>query len=362
MRLRYSWQALLIFSFVATSCVKEVAVKRRNAKPILVVEGSITTDSVPYTVRLSYSGPYQYGLDVPDAYLEKEATVSIADDQGRSTNLVHTGKGVYETTDKNFVGQPGRSYWLMIQLKDGRKYRSKPEKMKNPVPISKVSAGFFPDNNFNFPASMHVFIDTKDPGDEENYYKWNFYSWTMRQTHGISCGFGCVMYEYCFQKFTDREVRIFSDAYSNGSDIKNRQVGFSYIYTYGDAYVNIEQLSITREAYQFWQRYDEQVTRTGSILDPLPSSVNGNVYNEADAADFALGYFFATSITRRRVQLIPYDITPDLLRLTATKFIPEGAQKCFQYFPNALPYPAPPATQFPPPPGWENAERIEVHW
>lgn len=352
----------LSFLFSAASCVKQTSIDRRSETPTLVVEGAITTETGPYSVRLSYSGPYERGLEVPDEYLEKEAEVSITDDQGRATNLRHVGNGFYETSDTTYTGQAGRSYQLIIRLKDGKKYVSKPEKMKNPVPISKVTAGFFSDNNFIYPTSMHVFVDADDPSDEENYYKWDFYSWIMRQTHGISCGFGCVMYEYCFQKVTDKETRIFSDASSNGNPIRNRQVGFSYIYTYGDAYVNIEQVSLTREAYQFWQRYDEQVSRTGSILDPLPSSIKGNVYNEADPADFALGYFFANGVTRRRVKLVPYDITEYLLSLTATKFIPDGAVNCFEYFPNALPYPPPPATQYPPPPGWENAERIEVHW
>jgi hypothetical protein len=362
MRLKYTGQALLLILFGASSCVKQANLNRRNAEPILVVEGSITTDSVPYTVRLSYSGPYENGLSVPDEYLEKEAGVALSDDEGKITSLVHTGNGVYETTDRAFVGKPGRSYQLTIQLKDGKKYISKQENMRSPVPVSNIKAGFFADNTFNYPTSMHVFIDTEDPADEENYYKWNFYSWTLRQTHGIPCGFGCIMYEYCYQKFTDKQVRIFSDASSNGNDIKNREVGLSYIYTYGDAYINIEQLSLSREAYQFWQRYDDQVARTGSILDPLPSSIRGNVYNETDSADFALGYFFASAISRRRAKLVPYNITEYLLDLTARKFIPDGPVNCFEYFPNALSYPPPPATQYPPPPGWENAERVEVRW
>lgn len=362
MQLKQIGPVLLGLTLVATSCVKQVSINRRNEKPILVVEGSITTDKEPYSVRLSYSGPYERGLEVPDEYLEKDAKVSISDDQGLSTTLTHMGNGVYETTDTNYIGQAGRSYRLSIELKNGKKYISKPEKMMNPVPISKVTAAFYPDNNFNYPTSLHVFIDTDDPSDEENYYKWNFYSWTQRQTHGVSCGFGCVEYEYCYQKFTDQETRIFSDASSNGNPIRNRQVGFSYIYTYGDDFINIEQLSLTREGYQFWQRYDEQVSRTGSILDPLPSPIKGNVYNESDPSDFALGYFFANGVTRRRAQLVPYDITDYMLSLTATKFIPEGAAICFEYFPNALPYPPRPAPQYPPPPGWENAERIEVHW
>lgn len=351
---------MFCFLFAFTSCVKQVDVTLRNEKPILVIEGAITTDSVPYTVKLSYSGSYKFALDIPDQYIEKEAKVSITNEQGQSTNLEHKGAGVYETTDPNYIGKVGNDYQLIIELNDGRKYISKPEKIKETPSISDIGVKFFLDNNLNYPASMHVYIDTKDPAGEENYYKWNFYSWTLRQTLGIPCGFGCTNFEYCYQKITDQQVRIFSDAYSNGNDIKYREVGKSYIYTYGSDYIDISQLSLTREAYQFWQRYEEQEERTGSILDPLPASIKGNVYNAADSTDFALGYFFASSVTHRRAVLVPLSITSFLLNTTAIQFIPPGSQNCFKYFPNALEYSA--ANQYPPPPGWENAERIEVQW
>jgi len=345
-----------------TACVKQVTINTRNEKPILVVEGAITTDSLPYSVKLSYSGPYKSALDIPDEYLEKQAKVSISDDQGNTTILTHRDKGVYETTDPNYIGRQGRSYHVIIELSDGRKYTSVPEKIKPVVPILATAVVFAQDNNFILPTSLHVSINADDPANEENYYKWNFYSWVMRQTHGIPCGFGCKLYEYCFQKITDKEVRILSDASINGNQIKNQLVGKSYIYTYGKSYVDIAQLSLTREAYQFWRSYEDQVSRTGNILDPTPGSIKGNVYNATDPNDFALGYFSASSVTHKRAILVPLNITQYLLDISAVQFIPEGSQVCFTYFPNALFYPPPPAEQYPPPPGWENAERIEVRW
>src|SRR6185436_12218579 len=94
------------------------------------------------------------------------------------------------------------------------------ELIKPPVPISNISVKFFNDNTLNYPSSLHVFASSKDPQQEENFYKWNFSTWTLRQTHGIPCGFGCVMYEYCYQKFTDENTHILSDAAINGNEIK----------------------------------------------------------------------------------------------------------------------------------------------
>jgi hypothetical protein len=141
------------------------------------------------------------------------------------------------------------------------------------------------------------------------------------------------MYEYCFQKITDKEVRILSDASINENEIRNKTVGKSYIYTYGDDYIDIGQLSLTREAYQFWEKYDAQVSRKSNTLDPLPALVKGDVYNASDPSDFALGYFSASSVTHKLAILRPFSITQYFLDLSgATSSIPDNYVACFDYF------------------------------
>ena len=89
--------ALSIITAISPACVKQVDVATRNEKSILVVEGSVTTDTVPYTVKLTYSGPVAYSDAIPDEYLEKDAEVTISDDLGNTTPLVYTTQGIYET-------------------------------------------------------------------------------------------------------------------------------------------------------------------------------------------------------------------------------------------------------------------------
>jgi Domain of unknown function (DUF4249) len=351
-----------ILSISFFSCIKQVNVATRNEKPILVVEGNITTDTTPYTVKLTYSGQVLHADSVLDQYLEKDAKVTISDDLGKSTALVYTHQGIYVTIDASYIGKVGRSYSVTVLLKDGRKYISTPEKMKVPVPIDSITVHYNGYFDFNAPSRMEVFVTTKDPAQEENYYRWTFNDWVGRETPGVGCGFGCVKFKYCYQFYVDNEVRILSDASINGNVIKEQKVGFCYIFTYINPYIDIGQLSLTKEAYQFWEAYQGQQTRTGGILDPLPAAIKGNVHNATDVNDFALGYFSAASVTRRKAVLIPYSITDYLLKLSATEFIPAKSIACFDAFPNTLSYPDPPAVQYPPPPGWENAQQIKVYW
>jgi len=353
---------MCLIGCLAQSCIKKVDVQTRNAAPILVVEGSITTDTVPYTVKLTYSGIVSSIEHIPDELIEKNATVTISDDLGKATKLVYKGVGLYETTDPAYIGQVGRTYQLTVVLQNGKKYISSPEKIKAAVPVAKVNAAFVYKFDFNYPAYLNISVDTKDPAQEENYYRWTYYSWVVRQTKGVSCGLGCIMYEYCFQKHIDTTVHLLSDAAINGNEIRNQAVGRCYIYTYGNPLIDISQISLSREAYQFWRSYEDQQTRTGSILDPLPASIKGNVHNAADSNDIALGYFSASSVTHKKVILVPQSITPYLLEISAKQFIPPQSIACFSFYPNTLAYTYTPGILYKAPPGWENADKVDVFW
>lgn len=344
------------------SCIKEVQVDLRNVRPILVVEGAVTTDPGPYQVRVTYSGMIELANQIPEENLEKDAVVVIRDDAGNATPTAYIGEGYYQTTDLSFVGIPGRTYHVEVTLKDGRKYISLPEKMRNPVPVDSVNIKFIEDFNIDHPTYLRAYVNTTDPGGEENFYKWEFLNYTRRQTPGVGCGFGCIKFEYCFQKYIGTELNIFSDASINGNAILSQGVGSSYIFTYGSHYFDISQISISREAYQFWNIYSEQTNRTGDILDPLPATIRGNIVNAADNSEFALGFFSANAIYHKKVIAVPFSITEYLLNISAVSFRPTNFVACFDYYPNTLAYPDPPADQAPPPPGWENAESIRVYW
>lgn len=346
----------------ATGCIKQVTVETRIERSNLVVEGGVTNDAEAYTVKLTYSGHVRIGDQIPDGLLEKDATVTISDDEGNTTGLSYADSGIYRTTNFNFIGRPGHSYTLRVQLKNGKTYISTPEKMPQPVPVDDLKAAFDPDFNQYHPSSFVVTIDATDPAGTENYYKWDFLTWIPRHSNGISCGFGCVEYQNCFQKNADTLLTISSDATFNGSRITGFNIGRSYVYWFGKHYLDVTQQSLTRENYQFWELYRDQKERTGSILDPLPASIKGNVHNEADENDIALGYFSAVGVTHKKIVLVPQSLTEYWLKLNAITFIPSGEGICFEVFPNTLPYPPNPAPQYPPPPGWETAPELNVSW
>lgn len=346
----------------AMSCIKDVNVPLRSVEHRLVVEGQISTDPGPYNIRLTLSGDLTSGTQIPEENLVTDAQVSVHDDQGRIVAFQHTGSGIYQTVDPNFTGEVGRTYTADIRLSDGRNYISQPEKIPTPVQIDSFQIRFVPDFSPQHPAYFRTYIYTTDPPNEENYYKWESYGYTRRKTLGVGCGFYCIMFDRCLQYRTDNEMRIMSDATINGGRIVDYGIANSYIFDYGTHFIDFSQLSISKSYYQFLQQYVDQVARTGSIFDPLPASIKGNIVDAADPNEYALGYFSARSSVHKRVIITPYYITEYLLEISANTFFEKKSVPCFDVYPDALRYDPPPAQQVPPPPGWEHADSIRVNF
>lgn len=298
---------LLLFVLVAGtlfSCIDQVTLPIRNEAPRLVVDGLITNEKPPYSVRLSYSGSFTFDQENPQDQKITDATVTLRDDAGHATALAHDvfNPGFYRTTDSTFVGQQGRSYTLNIRLADGKTYVSAPEKMPAVPGIDSVNARFMATESITLPYQYYFYANVTDPAAEPNYYRWTAYSYTVRRSTGVPCCLGCpgICFDRCWLQYFSQDINIFSDNGVNGNPLPGRLVMRSPIYTPGPTLVEVQQYSLTPAAYQFWRLFKEQQSRTGTIFDPLPASVIGNISNVNDASDQALGYFGASAVTRKR--------------------------------------------------------------
>ncbi len=303
---KYLLLPLTAFIFLL-SCIEQVEQPYRNEEPILVVEGGITNETPPYTLKLSYSGKFLAGNTISSNLAVNGARVTVISDKGDSVKFEQNlyQAALYQT-DLSYQGQAGRSYSLRIEMPDGKIYKTAPQLMK-PVPaITNVSADKIDD-------FVRFYLDTSDPENSTDYYQWKGYSISFKITEAVTVASfssssisnalnsGC--HSYCWAYNNLDVANVFADTYINGKSIKKRLVLYSPIEK--DAinsqhFAEIKQLSISREAYVFWQQYEEQRTRTGSIFDPLPATIIGNVVNAANDKDFALGFFEVSAVSTKR--------------------------------------------------------------
>lgn len=326
----YRLFVILLTSVLVAACIDQVNLPIRTEEPRLVVEGQITNEAPPYTVRLTYTGNYggTSGQSANDPYV-KEAQVTIADDQGRSTRLVSTGLGFYQTTDSTFRGRVGRAYNLNVVLSDGKRYVTKAERMPAVPAIDSISASLVKTGSVITPYAIAYAVNTTDPANEQNYYRWSAYGYTTRLSLGVPCSLGnpSKCNYRCWTTVSNDVVNVYSDEAINGNPLRGRFVLQMPTYAAGPQLVEVRQYGITQANYQFWQLYQQQNARTGSIFDPLPAPVTGNLVNANDPTDLARGYFAVTAVTRKRYrqQSFPGAVFyPAVLSFISSQILPDG--------------------------------------
>jgi hypothetical protein len=359
---RYLWVASFFF---ICSCIRNVSVPIRTVPPTLVVEGWVTTDPPPYLIKLSYSGAftntYQANVDSLEQFIT-DAQVTLLDDLGDTAACIQAFNGTYQTIDPNFIGTIGRTYTLKIHLSNGKIFLSKPEKIMPVPPIDSVTVVYDSSSiALVRPTQLIVQASTHDPAGVQNFYRWTASGYFPRKSWGNLCSFpyfgcadpfSCLCFALCEQFQPDDQINVLSDQFIDGGEISRQPVFYSPIYWEGSHYIEIKQYSLSQEAYQFWEQYLNQTNRTGSILDPLPASLTGNIYNQADSTDIALGLFSASAATTKKVIIMPDFLQIYLLESIAGYYDQPG--ECDMTYPNTLPDNAIP-------PGWDSAQVIEMH-
>jgi hypothetical protein len=355
----------ILLLLLASSCIRNVNVPIRSVPPILVVEGWITTDPPPYSINLSYSGmftnTYEAGVDTGLQYIT-DAKVTLVDDLGDSTSCIRSINGTYLSSDSNFVGTVGRTYTLKVYLSNGKTYLSKPEKITAVAPIDSVSVVY--DSSYIAgirPTQLVVSVNTHDPAGIANYYRWTASGYIPRKSWGEACipygppptdPFSGSCYALCEQFLDETQINVLSDQFIDGREITEQPVFYSPVYWDGVHYIEMKQYSISQEVYLFWEQYLAQTNRTGSILDPLPAPLTGNIFNQADSNDIALGVFSGSASYSKKVIIVPLFLQKYLLESIAGPYIKQG--DCHFDYPNSLEDDAIP-------PGWEDAQVIDLN-
>lgn len=311
---------LLILPMAA--CIDPYSVEVENGSQLLTIDGYISTAPGPHSIKLTRSDTYGSvfeGLIRPVT----NATVIVRDDLGKVTFLVEDveDRGVYNTP-ANFSASVGRSYTLQIQLLDGKVYTSLPERVESVPEIKNVDLKVIKiavEGEILERSGVQLIAEFDDPSDQNNFYYWrngpSVYVletrpdlFTIRPPEADDrdpdpkeC---CII---CFktEQVGNESVFIANDDNFNGQKIKVpvsfiEDDGLRFIDTYR---TDLKQLSISSEAYRFLRLVKQQVEISGSVFDPPPANIRGNMISLDNPEEVVLGYFIAAGETNKRIYI-----------------------------------------------------------
>lgn len=64
-------------------------------------------------------------------------------------------------------------------------------------------------------------------------------------------------------------------------------------------HLEVSQLALSAEAFEYMDAIKKPTESTGSIFDPPPTFIRGNLFNAGDEEDIVLGYFYAGGASRK---------------------------------------------------------------
>ncbi len=256
--------ALVSCVLLLASCQKVVDINLNAAAPDIVIEGNITDQPGPYTVKISQS----VNFDLPNVFPPvKGANVMISDNAGNSEMLKETSDGIYTTN--TLQGVQGRIYTLVVTA-NGKTYSAistMPSEVKIDTLRSSVSSSFRGGTRIEINVIYH------DPVGIANYYRF------VEIINGK----------------TSNNLMLSSDRLFDGGvithTIRNEQ---DSLYP-GDS-VKVLLEGIDANVYEYFRELNQIINGSGqqaSPANPLTNLTNG-----------ALGYFAAEAITSKKI-LIP---------------------------------------------------------
>jgi hypothetical protein len=290
------------------SCVTEYQPGTVSIPPSLIIEGQITDQAGPYTVRLTRTADYSYkSLNL----LETGATVTIEDNQGNRETLTEQAPGgVYQTRANGIQGVAGRSYKVTVVTKAGKRYESDAEVLRAAPPIQKLYYEYSVDGESVVNAKnqgWNVYLDTKDPETTGDYYKWDWQHYEpidicfKQETRegtlvGLDCCSPCWDIVRCYSC-----ISVNSDVNINGQAISRQFIMRAPFKSTSRYYLEVQQQAISKGAYTFWKSVRQLTTNTGGLFDAAPAIVQGNVHCVSDPATMAFGYFGAAGVSEQYI-------------------------------------------------------------
>ena len=247
---------LALVSVMIYSCEKEVKINLNDASPAIVIEGVITDQPGPYSVRITQTVNFNAGNVFPAV---SGAIVQITDATNSVTEtLTETSPGVYITN--TLQGTPGHTYQLYVSA--GGKVYTASSTMPGKVSLDSVT---FERNIFFGEVDINATVHFQDPEGTTNYY--SFAEWIRGKK--------------------DDWVHCFEDRISDGRYV-SVQLWEDSLAT-GDV-VTVDMYCVDRQVFNYYNTL-AQATGGGNDFNAVsPSNPISNISNNA------LGYFSAQTV------------------------------------------------------------------
>ncbi|UOG75327.1 DUF4249 domain-containing protein [Hymenobacter tibetensis] len=266
----------------------------------LVVDGFINSDGIT-TINLSRTYDISSSATPPKV---TRATVYIEEDGGVRYNLRESSPGIY--TSPNLRLNAAKNHRLHILTSDSKDYASEYTAVKTTPPIDNITWRAVD-------TGLNIYVNTHDDTNKTQYYRWEFeetweiatpYSPFIEYRNGQIQSITTPYPRLCWSNAKSADIKIsnttrltkdvISDfllrSFPTTSELFNRRYS-----------ILVKQYAQTAEEYMYWDLLRKNTEQIGTLFDPLPAQLTGNIRCLNDQAELALGYVGVHSVQEKRI-------------------------------------------------------------
>ncbi|MBS9523635.1 DUF4249 family protein [Litoribacter alkaliphilus] len=333
--------AILVFG-----CIDEVHIPNDQIEPKLVVDAWVSDDCNMSYVKIYHSAVFQSGSRHLRFGHPKVYEVYVENQNHEKTSFVYMGQSSYDRELKfqprpDWEFQESDRYRLNVIMENGDHIQSEWQAVMPKVNIGRfeediVERTIFitPLNGNPFPQKHHylrlrVDIEVDNPHNGHNYFV---------KTRGIeeqaTIGEGDFCTCTCFQE-TDNIMGYLNIQHAPNLGSSVAQINFAEmtLFRLTRFYLDLNVYAVTEPAAAYLKRISDQQTSTGSIFDPMPFKITGNLKNLTNPEEEILGNFFTANSSRKEEMIRRVEYHAKYRHLNMRRESPPTVEStCLEYY------------------------------
>jgi len=170
---------------------------------------------------------------------------------------------------------------------------------------------------------VHIFVNAHDDNNIAKYYRWNYVETWENDAPYQSVYYylngqfvlrdSSQMIYQCYKSDNSTSISIYSTTQLSKDVVSQQEVALVPLSTekIGIEYsIQVNQYALTSDEYNYWQILSSNTQNLGTLFDPLPSQITGNIHCTTDTSVIVLGYIGAGSQTQKRIFISKQQVEP----------------------------------------------------